>query len=546
MSTSVQDLPLQVTPAAPGSCIGNPFTITLRVQTVAQITAITTTHCSGVSFSYTPLSGVNGFIPDSTLFSWQPLPTSALVGGGLFTNFVHYFSGSFTSTALSPVAVPFKVTPITIKDGLSCAGMAFTYTELIQPLPTATIQSNGPSVICEGKEAILIAAEPGTYLWSNGSTLPAVSITQPQTITLQVTNSYGCTTVSAPFAVTVHPRPRARFDMPEICLPDGIGTFTNKSVIADGTSAQFTFMWMIKDNNNIITSTVANPQVRFTSTGSYPIQLMVSSGKGCVDTLIQNFSAIYPQPKIVTTASDVQNCIGNPIQFYATGNGMGFTPKQWTWVLGSSGISQQQNPVWKFQQAGIQQVKAFFINQKGCVSDTAFMYIPVYPVPQLKLTNYVEVMLGDSLALMPNWVSGQNLYYKWIPSLFLNSDTVKAPVTKPLDDITYQLQVTGDGYCMVADTVHVKLLRTPEIPNVFSPNGDGIYDTWQVRYLQDYPNSTVQIFNRTGRMVYTSTGNGRPWDGTFEGKPVPVATYYYVIKLNNGKPPMAGSVTVIR
>lgn len=115
-----------------------------------------------------------------------------------------------------------------------------------------------------------------------------------------------------------------------------------------------------------------------------------------------------------------------------------------------------------------------------------------------------------------------------------------------MEDITYQLQVTGDGYCMVADTVQVKVLRTPEIPNVFSPNGDGIYDTWQVRYLQDYPNSTIQIFNRTGRVVYATTGNGKPWDGTFEGKPVPVATYYYVINLNNGKPPLAGSVTVIR
>ena len=353
-------------------------------------------------------------------------------------------------------------------------------------------------------------------------------------------------TVSAPFAVTVHPRPRAHFDLPEICLPNGIGTFTNKSVIADGTEAQFSFSWMIKDNNNIITSTVASPQFRFAATGSYPIQLLVSSGRGCVDTLIQNFSAIYPQPKIVAAASDVQNCIGNPIQFFATGNGMGFTPKQWTWILGTSGTSQQQNPVWKFQQPGVQQVKAFFINQKGCVSDTALMNIPVYPMPQLQLTKKVSVMLGDSMQLIPQWVSGQNIFYKWIPALYLNSDTVKSPYTKPVEDITYQLQVTGDGYCMVADTVQVKVLRTPEIPNVFSPNGDGIYDTWQVRYLQDYPNSTIQIFNRTGRVVYATTGNGKPWDGTFEGKPVPVATYYYVINLNNGKPPLAGSVTVIR
>jgi gliding motility-associated-like protein len=147
---------------------------------------------------------------------------------------------------------------------------------------------------------------------------------------------------------------------------------------------------------------------------------------------------------------------------------------------------------------------------------------------------------------VPSLVSGKNLFYKWYPSTYLSSDTAATPLSTPYNDITYQLQLTGEGYCMVSDTLHIKVMKMPEIPNVFSPNGDGIHDTWQIKYLQDYPNSSVKIFNRTGRLIFSSNGNGRAWDGTWEGKPVPVATYYYLIQLNNGQPPLSGSITVIR
>lgn len=84
------------------------------------------------------------------------------------------------------------------------------------------------------------------------------------------------------------------------------------------------------------------------------------------------------------------------------------------------------------------------------------------------------------------------------------------------------------------------------IPNVFSPNGDGINDDWQVKFLAQYPNCRVEIFNRSGVKLFESKGYSRPWDGTFNGKPVPVATYYYLINLNNDEPPISGYVAVLR
>jgi len=92
------------------------------------------------------------------------------------------------------------------------------------------------------------------------------------------------------------------------------------------------------------------------------------------------------------------------------------------------------------------------------------------------------------------------------------------------------------------------LTITPDviIPNTFTPNGDGINDTWDIQKINDYPNCTVQVFSRYGQIVFQSTGYGIPWDGDYKGSPVPVGTYYYLINLNAGVPLLSGFVAVIR
>ncbi len=73
------------------------------------------------------------------------------------------------------------------------------------------------------------------------------------------------------------------------------------------------------------------------------------------------------------------------------------------------------------------------------------------------------------------------------------------------------------------------------INTAFSPNGDGINDTWTIKQLESLPNVRVGIFNREGKQVFESIGYEEPWDGTFRGKKLPVDTYYYVIDINDGE-----------
>jgi gliding motility-associated-like protein len=84
------------------------------------------------------------------------------------------------------------------------------------------------------------------------------------------------------------------------------------------------------------------------------------------------------------------------------------------------------------------------------------------------------------------------------------------------------------------------------IPNTFTPNGDGVNDTWQIQYLSLFTNCSVDIFTRWGQKIYSSVGYSIPWDGTYRGAALPVGTYYYIINLKNGSGPLSGFVAIIK
>jgi len=85
-----------------------------------------------------------------------------------------------------------------------------------------------------------------------------------------------------------------------------------------------------------------------------------------------------------------------------------------------------------------------------------------------------------------------------------------------------------------------------KIPNTFTPNDDGINDTWNIANIDSYPGCTVNIYTRWGQNVFSSVGYGKSWDGRYKGTLLPVSTYYYIIDLKNDSRPYSGSVTIIR
>jgi gliding motility-associated-like protein len=366
------------------------------------------------------------------------------------------------------------------------------------------------------------------------------------TVSLKVTTDSGCVSVLNTQLVKVNPLPKPAFSLPSICLPDGNGTFINSSSITDGSEANFTYAWTFGDPNNTAGSTSKDPTHKYSAVGPVNVKLVVTSNNNCRDSLTRVLNTIYPQPKAAFTISPDSICMGDVVNFTDQSNGKTSPINKWVWDLGQSDASSIQNPNKRFRDSGIFTISLYGFNGQNCVSDTLRKTVISFPYPHLNLGPDFKVLEGGTSLIKPAFVFGNKLSYKWKPALYLNSDTAAVPRTTPLGDVTYTLELTGLGGCMVTDDVFIKLLLAPEVPNAFSPNGDGINDTWVIKYLDSYPDATIDVYNRYGQPVLKSVGYNKPWDGKYNGSDLPIGTYYYIVNPRNGRKIITGSVTIIK
>ena len=134
--------------------------------------------------------------------------------------------------------------------------------------------------------------------------------------------------------------------------------------------------------------------------------------------------------------------------------------------------------------------------------------------------------------------------YEWSPTSGLSGNTVANPVAQPSETTIYTVTTVIDG-CTYVDALTVDVKRLVDPVNTFTPNGDGINDTWTIPGIRDYPQADVSVYDRWGQRVYHSIGYREPFDGAG----LPTATYYWHIQVNDIKgksDPYTGYVTIIR
>jgi len=178
----------------------------------------------------------------------------------------------------------------------------------------------------------------------------------------------------------------------------------------------------------------------------------------------------------------------------------------------------------------------------GCFTrDSAYLSVNALPIIPLSKDTTIIGTIG-SLTL--NAGSG-DLNYLWNNGQNSQEIDIISPGT-------YWVSVTSIDGCSKTDTIIVKesaVTLTIKIPNAFTPNNDGENDNWDIQELNNYPNASVEVYDRWGRMVFQAK-NGYPspgWDGTSRGKNLPMDSYFYNIKLNDGSTTkFKGSVTIIR
>ncbi len=114
---------------------------------------------------------------------------------------------------------------------------------------------------------------------------------------------------------------------------------------------------------------------------------------------------------------------------------------------------------------------------------------------------------------------------------------------------SYSIRVkTSDGEFSLEKSFVItieKLIEGIKFANAITPNGDGENDTWELEDIEAFPNATVFIYDAAGQAVYKSKQGYVPWDGTYNGRALPMGTYYYIIDLNDGENVYKGTITII-
>jgi gliding motility-associated-like protein len=137
----------------------------------------------------------------------------------------------------------------------------------------------------------------------------------------------------------------------------------------------------------------------------------------------------------------------------------------------------------------------------------------------------------------------------WTPALGLDDAKLRNPIASPVNTTTYILRVFNSVGCDDFDTITVTVNEPTVIvvPNLFTPNGDGANDVWDLRTVPGIDDSKVTVFNRWGKEVYSSLKYDHTWDGTYEGNPLPEGTYVYIIEyLKGGLEIVKGNLQIIR
>ena len=276
--------------------------------------------------------------------------------------------------------------------------------------------------------------------------------------------------------------------------------------------------WNFGDGSSI--STTVSPLHTYTAQGIYNVQLSIqNTSLGCVDTIVKQM-IIYPPFNNEAVNSDTI-CFAQTASLTATGNGITYT---WTPVSGLSSTSIA-NPT-----ASPSVTTTYTLTSKdsnGCI-DTTSALVFVHQPP--KLVNLSDtIIIGQTITLPGGQAAG--FTYSWTPTTSLSCTSCPTPVFNGTNSATYTESITF-GSCFNLQstfTITVEPLSTINLPDAFTPNGDGTNDVIYVSSLGLKSLNYFKIFNRWGELVFQSTDFKDGWDGTYQGTPQNIETYVYEV-----------------
>lgn len=446
----------------------------------------------------------------------------------------------------------------------------------VEPAPPIV---NTPLYYCEEVTADQLTAIGDTLRWyyfPDGG-VPTENAPTPNTSVNDSFQYYvtqtidGCESERARIDVVVTFKPNGliNIDKQEICAGDSI-VITYFGSAFDGSQ----YLWTLPNVGAVELNDASGNdtmRVRLDTAGTQEVKLRVGN-TGCYSDLYIEEVLVNPLPYgRISAKQDV--CMEQPELIEVVDYTPGLDTFQWNFDEGlTTHFTTDQGPYGVYWlEEGEKIVEVTFVDE-GCIGK-AMDTITVHPEPNATITaespvyipgdnnsrgiyrydNYAEgdtICASDSIRLTVQDVE-PGADYSWTPARFFDTYSDR-PVTYARVDFSSKVYVkVEDVYgCINEDSLEVNTKSCCEIsmPTAFSPNNDGLNDLFRPIATFRRQIETIRVMNRYGQAVYESAQSGRGWDGSMNGKPADVGTYYYMISFDceGEKVVQSGEVILVR
>ncbi len=451
-------------------------------------------------------------------------------------------------------------------------GCVFTDSVAVQVRPRPTADAGGDYVFCPEDEAVLQAAQGAgyTYQWTPGlpwldapqDPAPHILIREDQTYVLEVTNSYGCIdrdTVQVSFG-----------ESPDLMPPADV-TLCDSGLVTLSAGGAAWYEWA--PPGDCLDAPCS--QVQYFLSENTTLVLTGYSEDGCTASALVELT--LADDTIFTMADTLWLCEGESVQlfpddppvsmpgiychtFLAAGGCDSIAcvpvaivpPPDTGWVVVPPPC--EGTPVDFFgqtlDQAGT--YCATLTSAAGCDS-LVCTELSFLPGPELEVAP-AEALIepGGSVQLELSTTADSIL---WSPPEGLSCTDCTAPTAMPDSSTQYTVTVVDDNGCTRTAQVRVIVAAICQadsvlIPNFFTPNGDGVNDTFGPLPTKNQSGAlySLEIWNRWGQRVFMRRGTDVQWDGTWLGNQLPADVYFYMLEVQcpDGQANYKGEVTLMR
>ncbi|TAH41908.1 MAG: PKD domain-containing protein [Bacteroidetes bacterium] len=436
---------------------------------------------------------------------------------------------------------------VSITDAQGCVIVAST--SITAPAPM-NLNLSGSTTICIGQSAQISAivsggTSPYNYLWNTGETDSShlVSPLVTTSYSVQVVDSNGCSISALPIPVNVHPPLSVvAADLSIICEGD-IAHIS--SIASGGNGGPYTYSW---NNGSIIGSTGTISPV-----GDSTFVVTVTDGCGTPAAKDSVSIIVHPLPQVAFLPQSIEGC--TPVNALFTNHSVAATGSSYLWNLGDNTTSTQAEPAHEYIVPGVYDVSLTIVSPEGC---TAKLLVPqavkVYGYPEAAFSQSSPeiTVLNPGISFYDESINAD--YWEWDFGDGTDPSYESNPVHEYPDSGTYtvRLIVHSPGGCAdtIYSTVRVEMEFIINVPNAFSPNGDGVNDGFIAKGI-GYTDYSMWILDRWGRKIYHSTDRAIAWDGTYFGNGNQCQADVYewvldVVDFRGKKHRLIGHVTLFR